>query len=301
MRARTSFALVMLVAAGAACSGGDDASEAPTAPAATTGGPTTVAATEPPTPPAPTTAPPTTAPPTTQPATTASPTTAPATTAPATTMPTDPLAAIAAGALLTVDDLPQGWTEQTPEGDDEGDDEASAIVAACADVDALLVDDDVLGTSRVEVGFASPDESLEFEQSAGFAADEAAAAAAAAAVGDPDIPGCYAQAVTQFFEDALASTDPADTVPPGMEIGEVTSSVGDLSGFALQADDASWFHIQYPLMLQGQTFEQHADFVFLRNGAALSRLMLTGFGATFPADGVQAIVELADARLAAIA
>ena len=218
-----------------------------------------------------------------------------------TTAPGDPLAALAAGALLTLDDFATGWAEQPADDTTDEDDEASAIIAECADVDVMLVGDDALGSSRVEAAFTTDDGTFEVEQSAGFAADEATAAAAAAAVADPDVPGCYAEAVAQFFAEAQASTDPADTLPPGMEIGEVTVSAGDVTAFALQADDASWFHVTYPLSLDGQTFEQHADFVFLRNGAALSRVMLTGFGGTFPAEDLQGIVELADARLAGIA
>ena len=289
--------VAVLAAVGASCSGGDESSTEVAG--STTAAPTTAAATAPATTTPDTTAPPATAPPATAPATTAPPTTSPAT-SPATSAPGDPLAALAAGALLTIDDFATGWTAQLPD-DTTDDDEASAIVAACADVDELLVDDEVLGTSRVEASFTTDDGTFEVEQSAGFAADEATATAAAAAVADPDVPGCYAEAVAQFFEEAQASTDPADSLPPGMEIGEVTVSVGDPTGFALQADDASWFHVAYPLTLDGQTFEQHADFVFLRNAAALSRVMLTGFGATFPADDLQGIVELADARLATIA
>ena len=299
MRTRSLLPFVIVLAAvGASCSGGDESStEASTDAAdATTVAPTTAAVTAPPTSAPVTTAPATTAPPVTQPATTTLPTTAPATTAPG-----DPLAALAVAALLTIDDFATGWAEQPPDDTTDDDDEASEIVAACADVDVLLVDDEVLGTSRVEASFTTDDGTFEVEQSAGFAADEATATAAAAAVADPDVPGCYGEAVAQFFEEAQASTDPADTLPPGMEIGEVTVSTGDVTAFALQADDASWFHVTYPLSLDGQTFEQHADFVFLRNGAALSRVMLTGFGGTFPPDDLQGIVELADARLAGIA
>lgn len=293
MRTRTWLPFVVVLAAvGAACSGGDEASDATTAATAAS---TTVAATEPPTTPAATTVPPTTVPPTTQPATTV-----PETTAPATTEPADPLAAVAAGALITIDDFAGGWNEQPPEPDTD-DDEADAIIAECAGIDVALLSDDVLGTTRVDASFITTDEVFEVEHSVGFTADEATAAAAVAAISDPDIPGCYGEAVVQFFTEAQAGTDPADTLPPGIEIGEVTTEVGDLSGFALQSSEAQWFHVAYPLTLDGQTFEQHADFIFLRNGTALSQVLLTGFGAAFPVEDIQGIVELADARLAAIA
>lgn len=303
MRPRWLLAVVTTLGlAVAACSGGDDQSSDTTAPttvpatASTTAAPATTAA--------PTTAPPTTELATTAPATTAPATTAPAITVTATTAPDDPRAAIAASALLTVDDFSEGWTA-VPPGDDaaaEDDDEGIVFVADCAGVELALLSDDVLGTTRAtSPTFTTTDDTFAVDHSAGFAADEATAIAAAAAVADPDVPGCYGDGIVEFFTRSATATDPADTLPPGMEIGEVTTSLGDLTPFALQADDAIWFHVGYPLTIQGQTFEQHADFVFLRNGDALSRLMLTGFGETFPPDDIAGIVQLADARLAAIA
>lgn len=283
----------------AACGGGDDET-------ATTVGSTAAPTTAPVTTAPATTAPATTAPPTTAAATT-TPTTEPATTAPAptappTTLPSDPQAVIALGALITLDDFAEGWTAGPTDDDDADDEEANAIISSCAGVDPALIDDDVLGTTQVKSPtFTTVDENYTVDQSAGFAADEATAVAAAAAVSDPDVPGCYGEAVVAFFERAIASSDPAETLPPGIEIGEVTSTVGDLAPFALAADSASWFHVEYPLTIDGQTFEQHADFVFLQNGAALTRLTLAGFGGPFPLEDVQGIVQLADAKLATIA
>lgn len=294
--------VVVLALAAAACSGGDnaqssssDVGSAVTSVAPTTAAPTTVA---------PTTVPATTAPPTTAPATTQPATTAPATTAPATTAPADPQAAIAATALLTLDDFAEGWTEG-PRDQNSDEEDATNIgrIADCAGADADLIGKQVMGTTRAESQeFSTGDGTFTVRHSVGFAADADTAAAAIAEIGDPDLPGCYGIVLVQLFEEELANPDPdpANSLPPGLEVGDVTTTVGDLSAFGLQAD-AHWFHLAYPLTLDGQTFEQHGDFVFLRNGAALSQVFLTGFAATFPADDLQQIVQLADARLAEIA
>ena len=302
MRVRSWFPVVVVAVLAAGCSGDDEPSAADTTAPPTTAASTTPPATTPATIAPTTTAPATTAPPTTAPATTAPPTTAPATSAPA-----DPLAAVAEGALLTLDDFAPGWTEvpaadDTDDTDDAEDAEATALISDCAGVDALLIDEDVMGTARAESpGFTTSDETFAVEQIAGFAPDEATAAASAAAIADPDVPRCYGEGIVAFFERSAGSADAADTLPPGMELGEVSSFVGDLTAFDLRSQDALWFHVRFDLVLEGRTFEQHGDFVFLRNGAALTWLNLTGFGAPFPVEDIRPIVEAADAKLAAIA
>lgn len=303
MRRRSLLPLVSAVAVlAAACSGDDEGASSATDDAAVST--TAATTTAPPTTPAPTTVPTTVPPsttvaPTTVPADTVVDTTVPADTIPETTTPADPLAALAATALITFEDFASGWSEDEPD-DEPDDDEATDIVAECADIDPALIGNDLLGTTRVEVGFTTLDETFSLDHSVGFAADEATADAAFAAITDPDVPGCYGEAVQQFFEMQTTSDDPADTLPPGLEIGEATATVGDLSAFTLQSE-VHWFHVEYPLTLDTQTFDQHADFVFFRNGAALAQVMLTGFGQPFPEGDIQGIVELVDTKLSAIA
>jgi hypothetical protein len=290
-------ALVSLL--GVACSGGDEGSSSTTDDASAST--TAAASTAPPTTTAPTTtAPPsTTATPTTVPSDTVIDTTVPADTVVDTTVPADPLAAVASTALITFEDFASGWSEDLPD-DEPDDDEATDIVAECAGIDPALIGNDLLGATRVEVGFTTLDETFSLDHSVGFAADEVTAGEAFAAITDPDVPACYGEAVQQFFEMQMSSDDPADTLPPGLEIGEATATVGDLSAFALQSE-VHWFHVEYPLTLDTQTFDQHADFVFFRNGAALAQVMMTGFGQPFPEGDIQGIVELVDTKLAAIA
>lgn len=290
------LALPLLILA--ACNGGDDGgSAATTLPAAT------VATTSPPT-----TVPATTAPPTA--ASTAA-TTVPATTVPATapataidTATTAPLsgeAAIASSALIVLDDFVEGWVASPRVDDDEEDARMVAMIGECADVDPVLIGEELMGDTKAQSPeFASPDDNFDVEHTVGFAPDETTAAAAMAAIGDPDLPGCYASAISTLFGEMVANPDPTDSLPPGLEVGQVISEVGDLSELGLAAE-GHWYHITVPLSLDGETVEQHGDVVFLRNGRAVAQVSLGGFGAPFPLEDLGPIVQLADAKLATIA
>lgn len=291
--------LVVLIALGAGCGGGDEetsATTAPAAPATTVASPTT---TPPTTVPA-TTAPTTTAPPTTTTPATTVPQTAPAT-APATTVPGTPEAQLAATALITFEDFAEGWTTNPSEPDDPEDDRLDVLVAECAGVDAALIGDDVLGDRKARSPeFSSLDETYTLEHTVGFAPDAETAALAIEQIGGEALPACYASATQTLFMEEMANPDPTDPLPPGLEIGEVTYEVGDVSTFGL-AGQAVWYHFAIPFTIDGQTIESHLDLVFLRNGAALSQVLMGGFGTPFPVEDIGPIVQLADTKLATIA
>lgn len=297
MQRLRTLPLVVLIALGAGCGGGDDTSSATTAPAAaTTAAPATTA---PPTPP--TTVPPATPPPTTAPPTTAPPTATTAPTVPATSAPGTPEAQLAATALIVFDDFAEGWQSNPAAPDDPDDERINALVAECAGVDPALIGDDVLGDRKAESPeFSSLDENFTLEHTVGFAPDADTAALAIEQIGGEALPACYATATQALFMEEMANPDPDDPLPPGIDIGDVAFEVGDVSAFGLTGQ-AVWYHFSIPLTLDGQTFESHLDIVFLRNGAALSQVFMTGFGGPFPVEDIGPIVQLADSRLAAIA
>ncbi len=291
--------LLVLIALGAGCGGGDDTSTATSAPASPAA--TVPATTTPPTTTPPTTTPPTTAPPTTAPTTTAPATTAPSSTAPAaTTAPATPEAELAATALIVLEDFAEGWKSEPREVDDD-DGRLIPLVAECAGVDAALIGDDVVGDRIARSpSFSSVDETFTLEHTIGFAVDADTAALSITLIGGDALPACYAEATQIAFTEEFTNPDPADSLPPGIELGEVGFEVGDASVFGLSAE-AVWYHFDIPLTLGTDTIESHLDIVFLRNGAALSQVVMTGFGARFPVEDIGPIVQLADAKLATIA
>jgi hypothetical protein len=289
---------MVLVTAVTACGGGDDQSAATTARPPATTAPATIAAS--------TQAPVTTAPLATEPATTESLATEPPATEPATTQPPQTTAApaseaeAAASALLRIDDFVDGWSE-TPYDQAEQDDDAKtlALIAECSGLDVNLIGDGVLGDTKASSNtFISPDATASVDHTVGFAPDEATAIAAIAAIGDPSLPGCYVQAIEARFAEAAAATVPADTLPPGLELGELVMERVQLDDVA--DDEAVLYSVEAPLVFNGQSIPQYVYLVFLRNGRVLSNVSLSGDGAPFPDNLIEGIVSLAGERAEAI-
>ena len=151
---------------------------------------------------------------TTAPQTTEAPsTTAAATTTPPTTAAPDE-AAVAQSALLTIDDMPSGWTESPTDDDDEQDAETIQRISDCSGLDAALIGDEVLGESQAKSPeLESPDELASVKHTLGFAADEATAIAAMTEIGDAALAPCYEEAMRTTFEEAAVTTDPDDSLP----------------------------------------------------------------------------------------
>lgn len=253
------------------------------------------------------TAPPTTTPVTTTPVTTepAPANTEPAATAPPTTEPAPPAteAELAASVLITLDDLPEGWTE-TPfdPNEDNSDDEAVlAAIAECAGLDLTLINRDVLGDTRAESSeFESGEEVASVKHVIGFASDELTARAAMVEVGNPALPDCYAEAVKASFEARFADPDPTDSVPAEVVLGDLVAERVDLTNIAAE-DEAVWVRVVASLTVQGDTLEQHVHLIFLRSGRVLSQVHLGGSGEPFPEDLFDPIISLAVVRAESIA
>lgn len=311
MRARAVTVLVVAAVVISACGGGSgDSSNTTAAPAPTTVAP---AATTSDTADALATAPPTSGPAPTSPDGTTPDTTTPATTTPVTAVSATtaaraltPEAELAATALLTLADFDAGWTE-TPfdpvedEADDAADDAVVAFIGECVGVDPMLVGDGVLGDRKAKSGtFTSPDEKATVKHMIGFAVDEPTALEAIAAIGDPALADCYEQALTARFENAQTDPDPANTLPEGLTLNEVTLERVDFPG-GLGADEAVWYAAHISADFQGLPIDQYAELIFLRDGQVLTQLELGGDGAAFPSDMVDPIVQLALERAASIA
>ena len=303
MRERIVVVSVAVASVLVACGGSDDDdATSTTAPSAST---EATATTAPP--------PATTAPATTEPATTAPPettetsSTVPDSTAPEATQPpvgtpppgTD--AELAQWALLTIDEMPEGWTETPYEPSEDADDnDATAIIAECSGLDPILISDDVLGDTKAKSGeFASPDESATVQHSVGFAPDEETATASILALGDESLPDCYVEALTQRLNDVIAGADPATSMPPGVTITSVTVEPVSLSGI-LEEDEGVWYAGTIVLDYQGQPIESYVDLIWIRDGRSMTNLELGGDGAIFPDELIGPIASQAQAKLAAI-
>jgi len=243
MQIRRAIVVLVVVLALAACSGSDDNSAATTAP-----------------------------PPTPQ---------APATTAAATTTLAVSDAELAQSALLTADDMPAGWT-QAPNTDDAQDAENAQRISDCSGLDVNLIGEGVLGDSKAtSPDFSSPDQLATVKHRVGLAPDEDTAVAAIAAIGAAKLAPCYEQAMKSSFADAAVTTDPANTLPDGMTLTDVTMKRID-PPVTVDADDAVWYSADATLDYQGQTIDIYLDLLFTRTGRVLSQIEFDGNTTQFP-------------------
>jgi len=249
-----------------------------------------------------TTSPATTSPSMTAPATTSPVSTAPPTTAPETTEAPQPPteAELAEAALLTLDDLPPGYTASPgdPDDVDEADEARLDAIAECAAVDRSLIGDEVLGDTEAESDdFQSPEEMFTFEQSLGFAADEETAIAAITAMGSDALPDCYEQALTESFANESGNADPSESLPPGLTLTDlVMERIDTSSQFA--PDEVVHYYVTVAFDFDGQPLELYLDLVFARQGRMLSQLEFDGEGVPFPPDEVDEIVAAALEKMA---
>ncbi len=235
----------------------------------------------------------------TAPATTTPETTVAATTIPETTAaPTE--AELAEAALLTLDDLPAGYTAtpRDPDDTDAADEARLDSIAECAAVDRSLIGDEVLGDTEAESDeFQSPEEIFTLKQSVGFAADDETAIAAITAMGSDSLPDCYEQALTESFTNASGSADPSESLPPGLTLTDLVMERIDSSAL-FAPDEVVHYYVTVGFDFDGQPLELYLDLVFARQGRMLSQLEFDGEGVPFPPDEVDEIIAAALEKMA---
>jgi len=184
--------------------------------------------------------------------------------------------AAAQAAVLTVADLPEGWTDTPAEADVASD--LDARLAECVGVDSVTSSD----ASAASGTFASSDGSLVVNQRVGVQATEQNARLVVASLTNPEVPGCVAAAYTELGAAALS----VGAVVEGAEIGEVTASrlaVG-AAGDATQA-----IRVVIPVTTGGAASLLTVDHVFTRSGRSLASL---SFEARLEATAVETIDEI---------
>lgn len=292
---RGAVGLVALLVV-AACSSGDDVGS-PTSTEA--GAPTSVVA------------PPTTADTPSTTTATAPPTTGPTATVPASTTATSaspgddrPLGEaelaerdLAGTALLTVDDFPDGWVESPTSGDDDDPtaDRFEEEFDACLgrDPDQRLGEE--LDRIAAQTGDFHPpdDDSVNVSHEVALAGDEATATARMADVDVSGSEACVADVLLDFYV-TLAETEP-DLA--GIDIGEIVVTRTELE---FEPDQRVGVLIEIPLSVDGQSVSQFLEFVYQRDGRALSELTFSSFGQPFARDGYTALTARVADLLAAV-
>ena len=239
---------------------------------------------------------------TTAAATEAPTTAAPTTATPATTAPAVSDAELAQAALLTVDDMPTGWTEAPVDADDDAVDAANVQrISDCSGLDANLIGDGVLGGSRAKSpDLESPDQLSSVKHTVGLAPDEETAIAAIEAIGDGALPPCYEEAMRASFDEAATTPDPTASLAEGITLADISMERID-PPVAVAADHVVWYEATATLDYQDQTIDIYLDLVFTRTGRVLSQLEFDGTTAEFPADLLEPTIAAVQAKVDAIA
>jgi hypothetical protein len=168
--------------------------------------------------------------------------------------------AAAEAALLTLADLPEGWTDTAVEADVASD--LDARLAECLGVDSVTSPD----ASATSGAFTSADGGLVVTETVGVNATEQDARLVVASLTNPDVPECVAAAYTELGAAALSP----GAVAEGAAVGDVTASrlpVG-AAGDATQA-------IRVAISVVGSdgvASQLTVDHVFTRVGRSLASL-----------------------------
>ena len=228
--------------------------------------------------------------------------TEPADTEPADTEPADPSVdpadqAIADAALLTLDDMPQNWTESPLEEDEDEPvtpeiEAAQAQFVGCFGVEFSDDGDPFgLGGARASSG--------EFRGNTDFTitnkvaiADDAGTERVMAQYTDPSVPACVAPAMTAVLEAGFA----ADPAYADFVIGDVTVDVLDLTQWG---DGTIGYRTYVPVTGPDGGFELYMDQVVVRVGRGLSALQFQSPGSPFEVFEVDSYAMLSAEKLEA--
>lgn len=192
--------------------------------------------------------------------------------------------AAAQAALITLVDLPDGWTETPSAGDVAS--EIDVRLAECVGVDSLTSAD----ARAVSNSFASPDGGLVVNETVGVQATEQAARAVIGSLTNPDVPACVAAAYTELGAAALS----IGAIIEGAEIGDVTAgrlAVG-AAGDATQA-----IRVVIPVTSGGTATQLTVDHVVARSGRSLASLSFEGRVEATSIETIDGIAAAAASRL----
>lgn len=193
--------------------------------------------------------------------------------------------ASAEAALLTVADLPEGWTEAPRE------DDPAALDGRLAE--CVGVDDRVTAAAATAQGavFSAPTGTLLVTQDIDVYATESEARTVVALTAEPTVPACFADAYAELATDVLA-----DTLAEGAQLGTPTATrlqVGS-AGDATQA-----VRVVVPVTGDPAVAEITIDHVVVRGGRAVAGLTFENRAEATPIETIDAVTAAVATRLGA--
>jgi hypothetical protein len=191
--------------------------------------------------------------------------------------------AAAEAALLTVADLPEGWTEVA--GDTDAAATLDSRLAECVGADGITAADATASSARL----VAPEGNLAVTEDIGARADEGEARLFVALFAEPGVPACLEATYGEFAADVLGAT-----VADGAEFGAPTAerlAVGS-AGDATQA-----IRVVVPVTGDPSVTAVTVDHVVVRAGRALASLTFENRTEATPVETIDEFTALAAERL----
>lgn len=198
--------------------------------------------------------------------------------------------AAASAALLVLADFPVGWSEVPSEDDSEG---GGSEINECLGLPGDFMD---LSGPTAETGdFTDPDGDVTVSQSVGIATTVDEAVAATSVLARPDLPACLQSTFRESFDEMVTNPPtPADSLPPGASIGEVTVARLNVRAAGEQIDA---FRLTTPITVDGSTLSFYSDVVYVRSGRAVTAIQFASSFTPWATEDIDIWVELAASRL----
>lgn len=191
--------------------------------------------------------------------------------------------AAAAGAVLTLADLPPGWTAKPKAGDSPRSTEqrsAEAEFADCAGVDPAFIGAGRASTTRAKSEF-SGDAERQVASSVTVVATREAAKEQLNSVRKQTVPACLAKFVDRAIRSSIENPKPGVAPPTGATFGDAKVTVLNLPG--LHATSAG-YRTTVPVRLGDRAFDVNLDTVLALRGRTGISMTFTSFGSPFSGD-----------------
>ncbi len=173
----------------------------------------------------------------------------------------------AQGALLTLDDLPSGWTSNPSDASSDDDQEVQGELADCIGVDASIFADDAPDKAKAESDdFISPNNGADGEFSEEIDVESPDRVASDFEVVNSDkLTGCLESVFGKFLKEKFAE----DPQTKDAKIGDVTAEREDIPTYG---DESVGIEITVPFTVAGTSASAVIDMVFVRVGNAVAQL-----------------------------
>ena len=204
----------------------------------------------------------------------------------------------ASAALLTLSDLPAGWTstQRGASSSDSPEEKAAADkFASCLGVNPAMFDDSApADTTKAKTDKFKGAPNLDVEQTVNVEASKSDVSDGLNALSKPAAAGCFQTFFRAVAEYGLAHPDPGKELPKGFTVGDVTVEALNLKGGAA---GIAAFRATIPITVQKVTVKLVSDSVFTGTGRTETTLTFDSINDSFPDALEKQLVDIAVGRL----